>query len=349
MIIKTLSRRSNPAQLIRYALRYTTREGAKQKHHEHAAILLRHNIRSRSLEGYIREFKENESYRIYRRKDSVILFHSILSLSPKDKSRVTKEMLKDLARKFVELRGSNCLNIAVSHSERKNAHIHVLTSGVQVNGRSVRVSKEMYARILREMEMYQASKYPQLIHSQNTHTKEWSKEELVAHIQNKRQSKKQTLQRKLETTFRTAKSLDELTQQLAKKGLEPYFRNGRFQGIRSEGIKYRLSNLGIDKTHIEALQQKEQKSTETLAELRTIRNRSKQHEMEKKLPVIQKAVQDNEKELKAIRSIRNTAKSRGDTGREMIEHNGADECSEEGMGTFPSAFPMREKHSCNTS
>src|ERR1700741_1033396 len=113
MIIKTLSRKSNTGQLFQYVFRYVfqRKENSPTKSVGSGKdkFIVRHNIRSRSLNGIIREYKDNESYRLVQRKDSVRLFHAIISFSDKDREQIYDALLKDVARKFIEERGTNNL------------------------------------------------------------------------------------------------------------------------------------------------------------------------------------------------------------------------------------------------
>ncbi len=312
MIIKSLSRKSNPVQLIRYALKYSLKENNTQTQKEHATILLKHNLRSKDIDGYIKEFKENESYRIYRRKDSVILFHTILSFAPEDKKRITKLMLKDISQKFVALRGADCLNLAVCHSEKNHEHIHVLTAGIKTNGRSSRVSKQAFNHILNELEKYQQEKYPSLVHSKNTHskTKTQDKEQLIAHLQKTRKSDKLSLLTHLDKAYRNAKSQDDFIQRLSSKGYEIYQRNGKPQGILADGKKFRFTSLNFDTTNFEKLNERELKDSQALTQIQAIRNKeNKQKEMPQA-----KALKSDKPidELESIRTIREKAKEHDD-------------------------------------
>lgn len=313
MIIKSLSRRSNSTQLIKYATRYIAKDKA-HAHKDDAVILVRHNIRSKTVEGFIKEFQNNESYRIYRRKDSVILFHTILSFSPNDKFRVSKRILKDLAEKLIELRSPNCLNLAIAHLEKQHPHVHVLTSGTQINGRSSRVSKQEFKRILNELEAYQQSSYPELTYSRNNHNKvqEADRNKLLESFVQNRKSKKHMLATQLESIYKSAHSKDAFIDVLSKHNHEPYFRNGRLQGIISEGKKYRLSTLGYTDKEFDLLEQKGIEQRTQLEEIEKIRCQiaiEKEH----------KNIQENETdELSSIQSIRQKSKERNEFEREAV-------------------------------
>ena len=94
MIIKALTRRSTgPSQLVKYIFRYIHAEEKQAQNqrsqNENAPFIIRHNIRSRTIDGYIQEFKQNELNRIHKRTDQTVLNHFILSFSPND-SRVVR-------------------------------------------------------------------------------------------------------------------------------------------------------------------------------------------------------------------------------------------------------------------
>jgi hypothetical protein len=315
MIIKSMSRKSNAAQLIKYAARYVLKENDKHNKQESAIVLVRHNLRSKSVQGYISEFKDNESYRVYKRKDSVVLFHTVLSFSPNDQNYINNTMLKDMAKKFVDLRSPNCVNLAVAHLEREHKHIHVLTSGVQVNGKSARVSKQEFAHILSELENYQQEKYPELIHSKNSHTK--TKVVDKVQLQKNRNSKKLSLLLNLENAYQLAHSLEEFIKSITENKHEPYYRNGKLQGVLVEGKKFRLSSLGFDTKKLEELKERETNFKSTFDEIQSIR----------KTPIKNKEVElvntkeDNvENELDSIQSIRRKTKQREGLGRVWESH-----------------------------
>src|SRR5690242_501779 len=144
MILKSLSRKSNGSQLMKYIFRYINddqkRAGLSEKeisksHNHH--FFIRHNIRSRSsIKNLIKEFKENESYRLVRRKDSVKIFHTILSFAGKDRAHVNDKLLKDISKKFIEERGLSNLYVGAKHQDKDHVHLHIAVSGTQLNGRS---------------------------------------------------------------------------------------------------------------------------------------------------------------------------------------------------------------------
>jgi hypothetical protein len=282
MIIKSLSRKSNTDQLVSYIFKYvfkgkeksiaTTKKVQTKSNKE--KFIIRHNIRSRSMNGFVKEFKENESFRLVHRKDSVKLYHTIISFSNKDKAHITDNILKDIAKKFIEERGLNNLYAGTKHEDKDHVHLHISVSGTQLNGKSSRVSKQKLHSIKLALNKYQREKYPQLVNSLPEHgkSKRLSKEAVVERIKIERQTDKQTLHECLEKAYSNSKSQEEFLSQLKESGHQPYYRNGALQGIRFEGhMKYRLTRLGFDKARLKELGQIKPNGNKALDELQKLR------------------------------------------------------------------------------
>lgn len=325
MIIKSLSRKSNPSQLITYVSRYLVKENKLSILKDHIQVLLEHNLRNaHTVEEYIAAFKENESYRTFHRKDNTILFHTILSLSPDDKAKVTQPMLTDLARQFIELRGTNCLHLAVAHMEKSHAHIHIVTSGVTVGGKSSRMSRDHFTRLLTSLEEYQQQTYPELTYSQNTHEKTIARDDnqLLNQSTERRKNAKLILRDRLHTMIKHSPSYSVLQQQLTGHQYDIYQRNGRPQGIVVNGMKYRFTSLGIEPQLIAELREHEQMLVD-LAELRNTTERPCLTQG-KNMPY----PKEYEAELLALHQLHSR-------GLEKDEHTIDSQSDERGMGLPP--------------
>jgi hypothetical protein len=281
VIIKSLSRKSNTGQLVSYVFKYVFKEQdakhtrREQSKNEKSKFIIRHNIRSRSVKGFIKEFKENEKYRLVHRKDSVKLFHTIISFSNKDKEHINDKLLKDIGKKFIEERGLNNMYAGTKHENKDHIHLHITVSGTQLNGRSSRISKQQLQHIKIVLDKYQREKYPQLKHSLPEHGKSrrLTKEAIVERVKTERQTDKQALIECLEKAYTGSRSQEQFLSQLKQAGHQPYFRNGAFQGVKFEGqMKYRLTNLGFDKTRLAVLDQVKATQGKALAELQDIRS-----------------------------------------------------------------------------
>ncbi|MGC4100874.1 relaxase/mobilization nuclease domain-containing protein [Ferruginibacter sp.] len=286
MILKSLSRKSDSTgQLVNYVMRYVFKEqeDAAQERikpkEQQASFIIRHNLRSKTvLKNFIKEFQENEKYRLVKRKNSVKLFHTILSISNKDKSYVSDEMLKDLAQKFIELRGSNNLYLGTKHEEGvDHIHMHLIVSGTQLNGRSSRISKQKFHSIKLALQKYQQEKYPELIHSLPEHGKgkKIIKENLIEQVKANRQTDKLALLGSLEKIYASSKSKEHFLEQLKTAGHSVYLRNGRVQGVTFNEKKFRFSRLGFDDEKLHALDQKQSIPDNSLQLLQQLRDRNR--------------------------------------------------------------------------
>lgn len=322
MIIKSLSRKSNGTQLIKYIFRYVLDQdkikGIKvPTKAKEPAFLIRHNVRSRSVEGMIREFKENEQYRLVHRKDSVKLFHTIISFSGKDTTHVNDKLLKDIAKKFISERGTNSLYIGTKHENKDHIHVHLCISGVQTNGRSSRITKQQFHHIKLELDRYQKRKYPELIHSLPEHGRakqQKSKEAILENVKQSRQTKKEALCTILEKTYKNSTSVDHFLSELQVTGYEPYYRNGKLQGVLYEGQKFRLGRLGYDEASLQALDQAKVQEEQTLAQMQQLRQgiaREQQIEVNRQSELQTQALNAQEQQdLQELQDLRTHAPSR---------------------------------------
>ena len=238
-------------------------------------VVIRHNVHSRSISGYVKEFQRNEDLRIHKRKDNVQIHHTILSFSNKDKAHVTEEVLRDMAQKFIELRGKDNLYVIVSHHDHDHVHLHCSISGTKINGLSSRISSAEFAKLKIELDRYQQQKYPQLVHSLPRHgrSKKIQYIEVEKNIKrNERASDKTSLMQVLETTFSKSTSRDQFFTELTSQGHVPYYRAGSFAGILFDGHrKFRINRLSYDEKKLSELdtREKEEKQLTELQELRS--------------------------------------------------------------------------------
>lgn len=277
MILKNLTRRSGTHQLLSYLFdkKRNVLEGKEKQ------LIIRHNIRSRvSVKKWVKEFDQNESYRLRKRKDNVKLHHTILSISNKDSHLVDDKMLRNIAHQYFKLRGSQNMYLATAHQDKDHIHLHVVSSGVEyITGKSNRISRSEFSGLKRAMDEFQRTKYPELENSLPQHGKSRegvkNRAEQTAQNQNSRETHKNVLIETLNKAYADAQSLDQFLSQIKTEGHEPYYRAGRLQGIKYEGErKFRLNRLGFDKDKIQHLVQIENQELEALKELQDLRGRS---------------------------------------------------------------------------
>lgn len=246
------------------------------------SIVIKHNIRSRSVNGYIREFQETEALRQHVRKDNVKAFHHIISFNRLDSEHINENMLRDIARHFIELRSDNSLHVGAVHFDRDNTiHMHLIMSGVQYQtGLGNRISRQEFQQLKVEMQKYQIEKYPQLTHSLPEHGKSKNgktNEHGPEKIKNaERNLDKDNLVALLRTIYEKSTSKEHFLSQINDSGHEVYYRNDRPQGVKFDGDrKFRFSNLGFTEKlqALELKQSKQEKSLNELEELRISHNK----------------------------------------------------------------------------
>lgn len=171
MILKNLTRKkTGTGQLVRYIFRYILNEEKQASDQQsNSPFIITHNIRNKSVEGYIQEFKDNLLNRTYKRADQTIIHHTILSWSHKDAPQITDSMLRDIGAQFIKLRGENNLFVGTKHVDRQHTHIHFAVSGNQLNGRSSRLSKQAFTELKLTLDAYQKHRYPELVNSLPLH------------------------------------------------------------------------------------------------------------------------------------------------------------------------------------
>lgn len=251
----------------------------KQKNGERQ-LIIRRNVRSRSLEKWVKEFKVNESYRLRRRKDNVKAYHTVLSISNLDKQHVDEKMLRDIARKYISLRGRDSMFLGTAHFDKEHIHIHLVMSGTKyLTGQSNRISKREFQSLKLSLDAFQREKYPKLVHSLPEHGRSKklhiSQQERQLQNRNGRLTQKQSLLQLLEKTFATSKSLYHFLSHLQAQGHEPYYRAGKLTGVKFDGErKFRLNRLGYDEKKLQELERNKTREEKMLSELRELREKN---------------------------------------------------------------------------
>ena len=275
MIIKSLTRRSGARQLLNYLFK---KEDKLFKNNQ-KPIVIRKNVRSRTIDKMAKEYDRNESYRLRKRVDNVKVYHTILSFSPKDKELINEKIIKDVAKQYMKLRNDRNLFVGTAHIA-DNVHIHLVMSGTKyLTGESNRLSRAEFHQLKLSMTEYLQKKYPELEHSYK-HGK--SKEKFVEKniAVNKacgRETQKAALIKALESAYTKSKSLDDFLAKLRRQGHEPYYRGkeNRLQGIKFEGDrKFRFTTIGYQEkvAQLSAMQLKEEKTLSELKDLRESRS-----------------------------------------------------------------------------
>ncbi|MBK8404222.1 MAG: relaxase/mobilization nuclease domain-containing protein [Saprospiraceae bacterium] len=270
MILKNLTRRSNTGQLVNYLF--------KQEKDNYPKPVLKHNLKSHTTKGWTKELNNNFELRLNKRKDNIRLHHTIISFSNKDKKQINPELLKDITKKYIELRGKDNIYLASSHHDKEHIHLHIVMSSTKlITGESNRISRQEFRDLKLALDEYQKEKYPELVNSLPAHGKsqklQLSDPELKLQVWQGKLSEKQELFQTVETVYNQSKSVDNFLSELKSEGINSYSRGGKVYGVEDEsGKHYRFKTLGFELKKLEELDRQTQEEAKQLQELASLRD-----------------------------------------------------------------------------
>ncbi|MFN0189850.1 MAG: relaxase/mobilization nuclease domain-containing protein [Bacteroidia bacterium] len=285
MIIKNLTRKSGASQLVNYLFKYFLKE-QKQGNISDKPLIVKRNLRTNKIQSWAKQFDANEKLRLRKRKNNILLHHTIVSFSSKDKKNITKSLLKDIAKKYIELRGGNNIYIATAHYDRDHIHLHIAMSGCKYKtGESNRLSHKQFRELKIELDRYQREKYPELIHSLPRHGRKNSKEldqtDKKALTLGIRTNQKQQVFDSLNNAFQKSNSVKEFLEQIKSDGLDAYYRGGKLYGVQNEfDRRFRFKTLGVEIEKLDEREEVEKRSSREMENLRSLRE-SKETEQER--------------------------------------------------------------------
>ncbi len=252
MIVKIKTRKTpSYRQILEYLL----------KNKEERSFLLKHNLKGNSIPEWEKQFKANETYRKFKRKDSVLLYHEIISFHKDDVKNISPEKLEDLTREYIKLRNPNGIFLAVMHTDKEHHHIHLCTSALEFrNGNSLRMSKEKFAELKKQIQNYQREKYPELSNSIVAHGKTEKKELALSDTEYQikrrtgRASEKERLVGILKTCYKKADCKESFFELLKECGLKIYSRGGKVSGVWFANRKFRFNRIGFGEERMDELE-----------------------------------------------------------------------------------------------
>ena len=213
---------------------------------------------SNNREEFINEFYQNAKH-LKNARGKVYMYHEVLSLEKNDLSKEReKEILLDLAEKYLFQRAEDHLAFGVVHEDKEHTHIHLMISSNEIEqNKRVRLSKQEYADVQNRLENYKNQKYKELSQSSlYKDKKDLSKEKQKEQELKNRGAKsiKDTIKENLEHTLKKATSKTYFDNHLKSLGYEAYSR-GKTQGIRYKGKSYRFKTLGLESQYKQTLKE----------------------------------------------------------------------------------------------
>lgn len=268
MILKSLGRKSsNYDQLLNYILK--TDENIPVPKH----LILKQNIFGETVEDMSMEYLDNESNREYKRNGVNKMYHEILSLHANDTHRVNDEILRDIAREYMRLRNEHALIISAPHQDKDHVHWHFCVSGTELSGKSLRITKQAFNQIKKDLQNYQITKYPELQHSivdldKPSKSLLTDKEHQV--VQRLGKSQKMLVKEQIEAIYEKSNSQSHFNELLIEAGFSPYIRGTKSGGVTlDDGRNIRFKSLGFDAERLQDLDNRSEK----LEEIEKIRSK----------------------------------------------------------------------------
>ena len=269
MIVKVKSyKRPNYLKL----LEYITNDKDRLVDANGESFLLTHNLKGRNIENWVKQFKENEKFRIRKRSDSTILTHEILSWHRDDAKNISLEKMEAMAREYIQRRNPKGMYVIAPHFDKSHYHIHICASGVEYRtGKAMRMSKGEFGKLKKDIQEYQQEYFPELSKSVVEHGKKekslTSDKEYQFKLRTGRQSEKEQLMGILKTCYKASNSAEDFYLKLKECGVNTYNRSNKTTGIVFGKHKFRFNRLGYTEERLEDLNKGFKRGKE-LSELR---------------------------------------------------------------------------------
>jgi hypothetical protein len=247
MIIKSMSRKSNSfSQLYDYLTR------------EKSSFTFSRNTYTNptNKKEFIKEFYDNARY-LKNSRGKVFLYHEVLSLEKNELSiERQKEILLDLAYRYLQQRADEHLAFGVIHEEKNNIHIHLMLSANEIEkDKRVRLTKADFSDIQKRMENYKNEKFKELGKSSLYQ----EKKDISKSKQNEQELRNRTnktikdeIKQNLKQAFKKANSKEYINNHLKSLDYEIYSK-GKTIGISYNNKNYRLKTLGLEQDYKELL------------------------------------------------------------------------------------------------
>jgi hypothetical protein len=243
MIIKSLSRKKATYGQI---LTYISKKSEPN-------FTIEHNVPFNADLGDVRKHFEDLVAQLPKRKNGNQLYHEILSIPRVDgvALELQQQALYTLCQQYIQCRAADHAVYGKMHLEGHHLHAHLVISPNSLDepGRRVRIPKDTYAEIQKQLETWMLSAYPELKQSKvYTHDgPRWrSRPEREVQYEKRtgKNSQKAQLRLAVEHLLSQAESPEAFAELLQRYGLTLYMR-GQVPGIMAENRKYRLSTLGL--------------------------------------------------------------------------------------------------------
>ena len=249
MIIKSMSRKqASFGQLVDYF-----EDGRQDEKHT-----IYHNVFANNTENIKAEFNKNATF-LSKRKNGVYLYHEVLSITKSTKltEEKQKDILNEIAKKYIQGRAKDNLVYGVMHHDKKDhLHYHFMISSNELEGNTKhRLSKEEFSQFKKDLESYVLEVYPELEQKKLINKESGAEKEIGEKLSNKgvelkrrtgKTSQKDSVKERLRAVFSLSKNKADFFNGLQNENLSIYV-NGNTIGILDKATqrKHRLKTLGM--------------------------------------------------------------------------------------------------------
>lgn len=224
---------------------------------EGKSFAITHNLKGDSIDGWIKQFLDNEQYRKLKRKDSTRLTHEIISFHKDDAKNISLDKMETMAREYIRLRNPKGIYVAVPHFDKQHYHIHICASGLEYRtGKALRMTKGEFQTLKKNIQLFQQEKFPELSKSIVGHGKKvhaLSDQEYQYKLRTGRATEKEQLIGILKTCYKKANSKESFFELLKECKLKIYERGGKISGVYFANKKFRFKRIGFSEERLEEL------------------------------------------------------------------------------------------------
>jgi hypothetical protein len=255
MIVKI---KSHKRAVFRKVLEYMLNNKDRLYDKQGKSFVITHNLKGNTVEEWEVQYRLNETYRLRKRSNSVILTHEILSWHRDDARHITLAKLEVLAIEYIKLRNPKGIYVATPHFDKDHYHIHILASGIEYRtGKTLRLSKSEMQKLKKDIQQYQVEHFPELSKSIVEHGKKeksfTSDKEYQVKLRTGMETEKEQVLSILKACYKKAVSKDTFYELLNDSGIKTYERGGKISGVVLGNYKFRFKRLGFSEEKIEEL------------------------------------------------------------------------------------------------
>ncbi len=252
-----MTKQTQGASSARSLLRYMFNEHG-------AELIITRNLVGNTIKEWEDQYRHLFNKWSTKTRKSRSVVHEAISWSKAEDRRVlTREMLVDIAKKAIELRGDEGLYVVVADHSKDLCHLHFfITTTSIISNKELRLEGGNFKQIRIDLEQYIREHYPEIKHS-FVYDLEREKEKRMVMTdgdyrtqKNNRHHRKSHAHLLVKEAMENSNTMSELQDNLTRQGLGLLERNTKITGVRYryknnnaevKEMKIRFTTLGLQK------------------------------------------------------------------------------------------------------